>query len=247
MEFSLTTWQWIILMGCGWLYGLSKAGIKGVATVAVPLMAIVFGGKASTGIVLPMLIIADVMAVIYYNRHAQWSYLLLLLPWTMVGVILGVWAGEWMEEAVFRDVMAILILLSVVSLFWWERRPDVSIPGHWWFSALMGIAAGFTTMVGNLAGAIVSIYLLAVRLPKDRFIGTGAWFFFIINLFKVPMHIIFWKTISWKSLALDAMVIPAIGVGFLIGIFLVSKMNEGLYRRLVLVMTALAALVLLIR
>jgi len=246
-SFDVSIIGWSLVIGCSVLWGASKAGIKGVATIAVPLMAYVFGSKASTGIVLPMLIIADVMAVIYYNRHAQWNVLVKILPWTMLGVMLGVWAGDKMNEEAFKNVMAVLIVISIGIMFWWERRKSASVPDFWWFAAAMGIAAGFTTMIGNLAGAIVTIYLLAMHMPKDQFIGTGAWFFMIINVFKVPMHVVFWGTITWQTMSVNLLMIPAIALGFYLGVKIVGRLKDDFYRKFVLVMTALAALVLLIR
>ena len=246
-SFELSFVQWSLVICCGLLWGLSKAGLKGVSMVAVPIMAYVFGGKASTGIVLPMLIMADVLAVVYYHRHADWSILVRILPWTMIGVLLAVWLGDQMQEQTFQDVMAVLIILSVLLLIWWDRKKVKNVPSVWWFSALMGIIAGFTTMIGNLAGAIASIYFLTMRLPKDNFIGTNAWFFFIINLFKFPMHIFFWHTISWRSLGFNLSLFPALLVGFILGVFVIGKMSDKLYRQLVLVMTAIAGLVLLFR
>ncbi len=246
-HFDVGLTGWILMMLCALLWGTSKAGIKGVATIAVPIMAYVFGSKPSTGIVLPALIIADVMAVIYYNRHAKWAILVRILPWTMVGVIIAVWAGDKMNEDSFKALMAILIVLSVLLLFWWERRKTLAIPDYWWFAACMGVAAGFTTMIGNLAGAVVTIYLLAMRMPKDEFIGTGAWFFMIINTFKLPMHIFFWKTTTYETLSLNMLMIPAIALGFYIGVKIVGRLNDSVYRRFVLIMTAIAAVVLLLR
>ncbi len=246
-SFDLPTTHWLLVILCGLLWGMSKAGLKGVSMVAVPIMAFVFGSKPSTGIVLPMLIMADVFAVIYYHRHADWSLLIKILPWTMMGVMLGVWVGDQMNEEAFQNVMAILIVASVLLLVWWERRPNRKVPNFWWFSAFMGIMAGFTTMIGNLAGAIASIYFLTMQLPKDNFIGTNAWFFFLINLFKVPMHIFFWGTISLRSFGLNLSLFPILFIGFVIGAFVVGKMNDKLYRQLVLVMTGIAGLVLLVR
>ncbi len=246
-SFDVGTAGWLLAILCAFLWGMSKSGIKGVATVAVPIMAFVFGSKASTGLIVPMLISADLLAVIYYRRHAKWVYLWRILPWTFLGIIIGVWIGDDMPEETFRDVMAILIFASLVMIFWWDRRTSHYVPDNWWFVGLMGIAAGFTTMIGNLAGAIVTIYLLTTRLPKNHFIGTGAWFFLFINVFKVPMHIFFWKTINTQTLLLNATLFPIIFIGFVVGVFLVGKMNERLYRRLVLIMTAIAALALLVR
>jgi uncharacterized membrane protein YfcA len=226
---------------------LSKSGIKGIAVMAVPIMAYIFGSKASTGIVLPMLILADLLAVRYYSRHAQWRYLIKLLPWTFLGIILGTWIGARLNEFAFKKLMAVLIVISVLIMFFWERKKTKEVPDFWWLAVIMGIAAGFTTMVGNVAGGIVTIYLLAMRLPKDQFIGTGAWFFLIINLFKFPFHLFAWHTITWQSLTLNLFMIPFIWIGFLLGVFLVGKFNDKRYRQFAMAMTAFAAVVMLLQ
>lgn len=236
---------WLLVMLCSLIWGLSKSGIHGISIIAVPLMAYIFGSKPSTGVVLPMLIIADLMAVRHYSRHALWSYLLKLLPWTLLGILLGTWIGDHLDEGSFKRLMAVVIVTSVVTMYLWERRRSDRVPDYWWFAAFMGIAAGFTTMVGNLAGGIVTIYLLAMHLPKDQFIGTGAWFFLIINVFKFPMHLIFWQTINWHTLSLNLAMTPVIAIGFILGVYIVGKFNDALYRRFAMVMTGLAAIVML--
>lgn len=246
-SYELTTLDWSLFVVCAVFWGLSKSGLKGVSTIAVPVMAYIFGSKASTGLVVPMLIFADVLAVIYYNRHAQWKTLFRILPWTMVGVIIAGFAGDEMDENTFRQVMAVLILGSVIIVFWWEYQKSFVVPTGWWFAALMGIIAGVCTMIGNVAGAIVTIYLLAMRFPKDQFIGTGAWFFMIINTFKLPMHIFVWKTVSINTLSLNVVMLPIIVVGFIVGALVIKKMNDDFYRKLVLVMTAVAAVFLFLR
>ncbi len=245
--FELSTFSWILVGICSIIWGLSKSGIKGIAVMAVPVMAYLFGSRPSTGVVLPMLIIADIMAVLYYSRHAQWKYLLKLLPWTMAGIVLGTWVGDQLEEDSFKKLMAVLIIMSVVVMIYWERRKFLAVPDYLWFSAIMGVSAGFTTMVGNVAGGIITIYLLAMRLPKDQFIGTGAWFFLIINAFKVPFHIFFWKTINLQTLGLNLIMTPLIGLGFILGVYLVGKFNDSMYRRFALIMTGFAAIVMLLR
>ncbi|MCB0669318.1 MAG: sulfite exporter TauE/SafE family protein [Saprospiraceae bacterium] len=242
---DLSTLDWSLVILCAVIWGLSKSGIHGISIIAVPVMAYVFGSKPSTGVVLPMLILADLMAVKYYSRHAQWAYLLKLLPWTMVGVIMGTWIGDQLDEQSFKRLMAIVIVTSVLTMYLWERRKRNQVPDYWWFAALMGITAGFTTMVGNLAGGIVVIYLLAMHLPKDEFIGTGAWFFLIINSFKMPFHWFFWHTISGTTLALNIAMLPFIALGFVAGVYVVGKFNDALYRRFALLMTGLAAIVML--
>lgn len=227
------------------LLGVGKSGIKGLGAVIVTLMAIVFGGKASTGILMPMMITADIFAVIYYHRHTQWYFLKKLLPMMVVGVVLGVWLGNDISEALFKQIMAVFILLTVLIMIWMDRTKTFGIPKHWSFSSFMGLLSGVTSMIGNLAGAFASIYLLAIRLPKNEFIGTAAWLFFIINVFKLPFHLFVWKTITTETLQLNLILAPAIIIGFLLGIKLVQIINNDLYRKLVLLVTAAGALIIL--
>ena len=242
---ELSWLDWVLAFTAALVVGVSKAGVKGIAIIIVTLMAIVFGGKASTGILLPLLTVGDIFAVWYYHRHTQWKYLWRLLPWMVAGVLMGVWIGKDLPEATFKQGMAGIILLTVLMMFWYDRQKNLKVPDNWWFGGIMGLAAGFTTMVGNLAGAFSNLYFLAMRLPKDEFIGTAAWLFFIINLFKLPFHIFVWETITWESLAVDLRLAPGVLVGLWLGIFLVKKIKDHHYRQAILVLTALGALVIL--
>jgi len=109
----------------------------------------------------------------------------------------------------------------------------------------MGIMAGFTTMVGNLAGAFSNIYFLAMRLPKNEFIGTAAWLFFLINSFKVPFHIWSWDTINSQSILKSLELVPFILIGLFSGVYLVKKINDASYRKLILFFTALGGVAIL--
>ncbi|GAB1858183.1 hypothetical protein MHTCC0001_30200 [Flavobacteriaceae bacterium MHTCC 0001] len=102
-------------------------------------------------------------------------------------------------------------------------------------------------MIGNLAGPISNIYFLAMRLPKNEFIGTGAWLFLIINVFKLPFHFFIWKTISKATLALNVALIPAIVFGFFIGTTLVKKISNVNYRRFIILVTALGGVLMFLR
>ena len=171
--------QWTSVLLAVFLLGLSKSGIKGIGILIVVILAFVFGEKASTGILLPMLIVADIFAVIYYNRHAQWKYIIKLMPWMIIGILVGVWVGNDISEIFFKRLMAIIIIASVLILFYTEKRKSSKIPTHIAFSSSTGFLAGFTTMIGNLAGPISNIYFLAIKLPKNEFIGTAAWLFLL--------------------------------------------------------------------
>lgn len=226
------------------LLGLSKSGIKGISIVIVTLLVPVFGAKASTGVLLPMLIVGDVFAVIYYNRHAQWRFLFKLLPPMVIGVLVATWLGDQIPESLFRKAMAGIILLSVFMMFWWDRRKSTSVPDNLGFAGAMGFTAGFTTMIGNLAGSFANLYFLAMQLPKNAFIGTTAWLFLLINLFKVPFHIWGWETINWQTSAVSFSFTPAIFIGLFIGVRLLKKVNDRLFRRFILFATAVGALLI---
>ena len=174
-SYNLSVPQWFAIFLAVFLLGLSKSGIKGIGILIVVILAFVFGEKASTGILLPMLIVADIFAVTYYHRHAQWKYIKKLMPAMIIGVLVGVWIGNDISEGLFKKLMAIIIIGSVIILFYSENRKSSKIPTSRIFSGSAGFLAGFTTMIGNLAGPIANIYFLAIRLPKNEFIGTAAW------------------------------------------------------------------------
>lgn len=245
MEISLL--GWVSAGIAAGILGISKSGLKGIGIIIVTILAIVFGSKASTGILLPLLIVGDIMAVIYYRRHVQIPLLLKLLPWMMAGVIIGALIGKDMPEMLFKQGMAGIILVSVVMMYWWERREQKIVPDQWWFAGIMGLMAGVTTMIGNLAGAFANIFFLAMRLPKNQFIGTAAWLFFIINLFKVPFHIWSWGTITYETLLIDLRLAICTILGFFIGVKIIARIKNEIYRKMILFLTALGALLILFR
>lgn len=238
---------YLISLLAAFILGIAKSGLKGMGVVIVTLMALVYGAKPSTGILLPLLIFADTLAVIYYSRYTRWKYLLRFLPWMIAGVLVAVYVGKNLPEDLFKKGMAIIILLSVLMMFLWERYDKKNIPNKLWFAGVMGFSAGFTTMIGNLAGVFSNIFFLAIRIPKNEFIGTAAWLFFIINLFKLPFHIFSWKTVDMDSLMIDIYLVPGVVLGFFIGLKVVKRFKDDQYRKFILVMTAIGALVMLFK
>lgn len=244
---DFTLLQWLLLFLCAMFIGMSKVGVPGVSLIVVPVLALIFGGKASTGILLPILMMADWFGVGYYHRHAQWHYLWKLLPWAFAGVGIALWVGEVVNDEWFKNIIAILVFLCVGLMLWRDKKNGGNLfPDTWWFAGAMGVLGGFATMIGNVAGPIFAIYLLSMHLPKNSFIGTGAWFFLIINTSKFPLHILVWETIDWQTLKLDAILFPGIAAGALLGVWLVKKIPEQTYRSFVIFITALSALLLLI-
>lgn len=225
--------------------GMAKTGVHGISMFAVPLLAIIFGGKASSGVMLPMLIMADFFAVKYYHRHANWHYLMKLFPSAAVGVLIGTWLGNVIDDQVFRSVMSVIIFASLAIMLWMEKGNKESIPDYLWFALLMGLLGGITTMIGNLAGSVMALYLLSMRLPKNEYIGTAAWFFLAINLFKVPFHVFSWHSIDVNSFMLSVISLPFIALGAWSGIHIVKRIPEKHYRWLVIGMTGAASILML--
>mgnify|MGYP003637142974 FL=1 len=244
---SIPISSWILAFFAALILGISKSGIKGIAIIIVTLMALAFGAKESTGLLVPLLVVGDIFAVIYYNRHAQWSYIIRFLPWMICGVLIGVVIGKDLNEATFKFGMAFIILGSVLMMYWWDRRKSKKVPTHWVFAGSIGILAGITTMIGNLAGAFSNIFFLAMRLPKNEFIGTAAWLFFIVNVFKLPFHIFVWHTITPETLLINLKLVPGILIGLFLGVRLVKLIKDDIYRKMILVLTAIGALLILIR
>ncbi|MEP4890036.1 MAG: sulfite exporter TauE/SafE family protein [Aliiglaciecola sp.] len=240
-SYSLNYDQLGLLFLVALFIGMAKAGVHGISLFAVPILALIFGGKASSGLMLPMLIMADLFAVKYYHRHANWSFLIKLFPSAAIGVLIATLIGNSIDDAVFKQIMGYIIIASLAIMLWMETANKEKIPDYLWFAILMGTLGGITTMIGNLAGSVMALYLLSMRLPKNEYIGTAAWFFLIINLFKVPFHIWSWETISVNSFGLSLLGLPFIALGIYVGIQIVKRVPDKQYRWLVIAMTGLAA------
>ena len=247
LPFSLSVIDWVLIVFCAMLIGMSKTGVPGVSMIVVPTLAIIFGGKQSTGILLPILIMADVFAVIYYHRHAQWNHLLRALPWAIAGLFLALWIGNQVNDVQFKRIIAITVFVSIALMIWKDYGYKKEFtPDHWGFAAFLGITGGFATMIGNVAGPIFAIYLLAMHLDKKSYIGTTAWFFFIINLSKFPLQALVWKNINIQTLTIDLLVLPAIAIGAWFGIYAVKRIPEKAYKWFVIVITVLSAFLIFI-
>jgi uncharacterized protein len=237
----------LIVILCGLLVGMSKVGVPGVTMIVIPALAFIFGAKESTGVLLPILIIGDFYGVAYYRRHASWTLLVKVLPWAVAGLLLALWIGNAVNDKQFKTLIAVLVFLSIGLMLWQDKMKEkFTIPEHWSFAVFMGILGGFATMIGNVAGPVFAIYLLAMHLSKNNFIATGAWFFLIINLTKLPLQIFVWHNISLNSLYIDLLAFPAVILGAFLGIRIVKVIPEKIYRGFVIIITAVSAFLLLL-
>jgi uncharacterized membrane protein YfcA len=227
----------------------------------IPLLALIFGAKESTGVVLPMLCFADLVAVIYYRRAAEWKYIIRLLPWALAGFGLALLVDRVVPARGFKALIGACILTGLVVMFWNDRRGKAAAvssampsatpsatapatPSAWWFSAIFGVMGGFSTMIGNAAGPIMSVFLLSMRLRKTSFVGTAAWFFMIVNYLKVPLQLFVWHNIRVEGLLFGVTLIPAILAGAALGVLVVKNVSESRYRVIVYIMTIVSATLL---
>jgi uncharacterized membrane protein YfcA len=226
--------------------GMAKAGLGGLGLAVVPVMALIFGAKESTGVILPMLIAADIMAVLYYRKNAEWKYIIKILPWVAAGITGGMIVGNYVNSSQFRLVMATVVwsmlFLMVVNDI--RKKSSHELHGNIFFTAFMGIAGGFATMIGNSAGPVFTLYFLSMRLSKNEFIGTGAWLYLIMNTGKLPLQAFVWKNITASSLLLDLVSLPFIAAGIFLGIYIVKLFPEKVYRYFVIITTLVTSVLL---
>jgi uncharacterized protein len=247
-QMDLTPWQWSLLALGAFITGLSKTGIAGLGVLAVALFANALPARASTGALLPLLLCADLFGLYYFRKHASWPHLWKLFPWVILGVVAGYLALDRISSSAMARLLGGILLAMVAVHCWRKQQADQLaslVPHTWWFAAITGVLAGFTTMTANAAGPVMVLYLLAVGLPKLAFIGTGAWFFMLVNAFKIPFSVKL-GLITPDSLLMDvALLVPMIP-GALLGPILLRRMNQAAFEWMVLVLTVLASIRLLL-
>jgi uncharacterized protein len=240
---ELAAWQWTLGAACALFAGIAKTGMPGVAIVIVPLMALVAGqSTTSPAWLLPLLLTGDVFALFYWRRNASTVRLTKLAPWVAAGIAAGALALG-LDQAMLKPLIGVIVTVMFVLYLARRFRPawlaDTTHPIPY------GIAAGFATTVANAAGPVMSLYLLGQKLPKEEFIGTGAWFFFLVNASKVPIYASH-GMFSAQSMVFDLMMAPAVIVGALTGRWIVQHISPVVFEWLVIILTA-AAIPLLFR
>ena len=240
---SLSTAQWLLAIAGALGMGISKAGFPGMSLVHVVVFAFIFGARTSTGIILPMLVAADVWAVRAFRQHAQWIYIRRMLPATIVGVLLGFALMGRLDESLFSPLIGTIVLVLILMQVARMARPGAfaNVPHSRTFAWTMGLLAGVTTMLANAAGPIFVLYALAVGLPKYELVGTGAWFFLIVNLSKVPLSAGL-GLIGPQTLFLNLILLPVVFAGIAIGRRMTHHVPQQLFDGLLLAFAAVAAL-----
>ncbi|MGY3205595.1 sulfite exporter TauE/SafE family protein [Streptomyces sp. TE5632] len=256
---DLNGWQFAALAFAALLVGFSKTAVSGANTVSLAIFAAMLPARASTGVLLPILIAGDVLAVLTYRRHAHWPTLWRLFPAVAAGVVVGTAFLMWADdEAVRTSIGAILLLMAGVTV--WRRRaaertakgggaedePDAVTSRAGKLKARSyGVLGGFTTMVANAGGPVMSLYLLSAGFRKLGFLGTSAFFFLIVNTSKVPFSVGL-GLINAESLLLDAALVLFVVPGAFLGRWAVSRIDQVLFERLVIAATVVGGVQLLV-
>ncbi|MFC2949727.1 sulfite exporter TauE/SafE family protein [Virgibacillus sediminis] len=245
--FELSIWEWLIVILCAVFIGFSKSGLPNMVILVVTILMFIFPAKESVGILLPMLMAGDLFAVAYYRRNVVWKYLVSLIPWVLAGILAGYFVLMHINSEQLKPLIGVIVLAMIALHLWREKlgqRFNEMLPTSLWFTSVMGILGGFTTMVGNAAGGVMSVYLLVKGLPKKEFVGTAAWFFLMVNLIKVPFYLQL-GLINGSSLAFNLWMVPAIIIGALIGVRILPLIPQQVFARLVLGLAALGGINLL--
>lgn len=237
---DLAPWQWTLGVACAFLLGVSKTGAPGAGTLTAPLMVLAVGSaRLSPAWTAPILIVGDVFAVTYWRRHAEARALFSLIPWVAVGMIAGGFALG-LSELVLRRTIGVIVLSMLAVNIARRWNPGMRVEGH---APVYGAAAGFATTVATSAGPVMSLYLLTKRLPKEVFVATGAWFFFVVNVAKLPIYAAH-GLFSRASFVFDAIMVPAVLCGAVAGLWLVRRIPQRTFELLIITLTAISSVFL---
>ncbi|HXK76426.1 MAG TPA: sulfite exporter TauE/SafE family protein [Bacteroidaceae bacterium] len=227
---------------CAFIIGLNKSGLKGLSMITIPLLAHAYGGMTSVAILLPFLIVGDAYALCCYGKSIQFKHIIQLFPWALLGILIATFTGKHIDDTTFRRIIGIVILLCMVGMLYREYSQKSNIPHHPIVIKLFGLIGGFGTMIGNAAGPIFNLYILGMRLPKISFIATGATFYITMNIIKFPIQLLYWKSITPDTMQLNAVCLPALLIGAILGKRLTSYIPEKPFSAFVMVMTLLSAI-----
>jgi len=243
---DLNLFSWSIVVACSIMAGMTKTGLPGIGILIVPLMATALPTGTSTAVVLGILILADLFAITYHRRNAAWHHMLHLLPSATAGIVTGYFILGMVNEQQLRPIIGAIVLLMLGINYWRTKHQtdETKIPTAWWFAAGLGFIAGTTSMMANAAGPVMIIYLLAMRLPTTEFVGTAAWFFFVVNWLKVPFSAKL-DLMTVETITLNLMMLPCIAIGACLGIFFLKRVPQKTFAVIVQILAALAAVKLL--
>lgn len=241
MDFSLT----VVIAGI--LIGLSKGGIGGAATGPLVLVLIsqTIPAKQTVGVMLPLLMFADLFAVRFYWREWDMTLIRLLLPMALLGILLGTLLLDALSDEALRRLLGVITLGVLAYKLLSDALQQVEYEPRNWHGYLAGWSAGFSSALANLGGPPISIYLLLQKVNPVSFVGTTTLFFFVVNILKVPGYL---QTgaIEVDLLPRVALALPFIPFGVWVGRRIIGWINQVWFERMIIVLLLYAGLQLLL-
>ncbi|WP_188712699.1 sulfite exporter TauE/SafE family protein [Microbacterium faecale] len=226
--------------------GASKTGLPGANTLGIALFAAVMPARESTGAMLLLLLVGDVFALALYRRHADLRSLVRLAPSVIIGLIVGAAFLAFVDDVWVKRSIGV-VLLALIALTMWRRRIEQEqrrVPGGRGAVIGYGSLGGFTTMVANAGGPVMSMYFLASRFEMKAFLGTAAWFFAIVNVAKLPFSIGL-GLITVETVWLDLVLLLPLVIGAAIGRLVIRRVSQAVFERIVVILTVVGAIYLL--
>lgn len=245
MDFEL--WRWAMFALAALIIGLSKSGVQGLGILNVAIFQILLDAKEAVGFGLPLLIVGDLCAVVIYRRHAEWKHIFRLVPWAVVGVVIGWLALGEMESNQARMVISVVLALMLTLHVLRQKYPllvSAALPHSYGAAATVGVVAAFVSTLANAAGPIMILFLLSMRLPKMAFMGTSVYFFTFLNIFKVPF-LQAEGLVNWGSLSANLKLLPFVVCGSVLGFFFAKKISQAWFERIAFWLTVAAVLYML--
>src|SRR6266540_4241548 len=173
------------------LISLSKGGLGGMlGTLATPMLVLVMPANQVLGLLLPILLFADVFAIALHWKKWNGRLVWLLTPGAVIGVTIGTYFIANAPANVLKLGLGLITLVFVVYKLV-EKRLLASLkymerPWHGW---LAGTTGGFASSLAHSGGPPISIYLMLQEVTPGVFIATSALFFAILNWIKVPYYL----------------------------------------------------------
>ena len=234
---------WLVLLAAGLVTGFSKFSIGGMGLLILPIVMIAFPGPVALGILIPMYIVTDILAVASYRKDIAWRVLFKFLPLGFIGVLFGGWIISDINAEDFKTLLGTIIVVIILLGVWLDYKPSTFMQ-HSIAAYFMGFWSGVISLIANAGGPLFSLFLIEQRLSKEAYVSTRAWAFFFINISKLPV-LISLNLIDWEVTLLSMRCVPGLIIGAFIGHWLLKRLNLTQFKWVIRTMAAIAAIKLI--
>ena len=214
------------------LLGISKSGFgAGFGSLAVPLMALAVSVPQAAAMLMPVLLVMDLLSVAAFRRHFDGRFLRFLLPFGLLGTVVGTLLFKVMDVRLVAGIVGIFTLLFLAQRLAFPPKPDSPHPPKW-LGAILTVTSGFTSFISHAGGPPLNAYVIPMRLPPLVFAATMSAFFFVINLSK-------WIPYAWlglldtRNMATSIALLPFAPIGVVVGVRLAHRIKPALFYQLV--------------